>query len=167
MEVRGGGDRPSTPEQRRSVMELTKRIRGELDRPQWPAWPQRRWMVDWADTMRDLLEQTELKVEEYEDDGYLVVRAEMPGIDPDKDVEVTVTDRTLHLRAERRSEKTTEDKKRYRSEFHYGSFSRSVRLPAGATEGDIRATYTDGVLEVRIPIDDAEASTQKVPISRS
>ena len=89
----------------------------------------------------------------------------MPGIDPDKDVEITVSDGMLHLSAERRSETKTEDKKGYRSEFRYGSFSRSVRLPAGAGEEDVKATYTDGILEVRIPIDEKSNGARKIPIS--
>jgi hypothetical protein len=47
-------------------------------------------------------------VEEFGDDGHLVVRPEMPGIDPDEDVEITVTDHMLHLSARRRSETKTE-----------------------------------------------------------
>jgi HSP20 family protein len=149
-------------------MALMKRSRSETEWPewaQWPAWSGRR-LFDWPDTMRELMEQSDLKIEEFEDDGHLVVRAEMPGIDPDNDVEITVADQMLNLRAERRSEKSSEDKKGYRSEFHYGSFSRSVRLPAGATGDDVEATYNDGVLEVRIPIDTAEATAKKIPISR-
>ena len=148
-------------------MALMKRARSELDWPelgQWPAGSGRR-LIDWPDSLRALMEQNELKVEEFEDDGHLVVRAEMPGIDPDNDVEITVSDDILHLRAERRSETKTEDKSGYRSEFHYGSFSRSLRLPAGATAADIKATYTDGILEVRIPIDTATAEAKKIPVS--
>lgn len=95
--------------------------------------------------------EPELKVEEFGEDGQLVVRAEMPGIDPDKDVEVTVSDDIQNLRAERRSETETEDKAGDRSEFHYGSFARSLRLPAGATEADIEATYTDGTSRSATP----------------
>jgi HSP20 family protein len=90
----------------------------------------------------------------------------MPGIDPDKDVEITITDHTLHLRAERRSQTETKDKKGYRSEFRYGSFSRSMPLPSAATEDDVKAVYTDGILEVRIPMDSAEAAAKKIPVER-
>jgi HSP20 family protein len=41
----------------------------------------------------------------------------------------------------------------YRSEFHYGSFQRSLTLPPGAMTGNVTATYTDGILEVRVPVD--------------
>ena len=91
----------------------------------------------------------------------------MPGIDPDEDVEITVADHRLHLRAERRTETTTEDKKGFRSEFHYGSFERSIRLPVGATENDVTATYHDGILEVRIPVDAGGVATKRIPVARS
>lgn len=77
-----------------------------------------------------------------------------------------MSDRTLQLRAERRSETKTEDKKGFRSEFTYGSFTRTVELPAGATDEDVKATYTDGILEVHIPIDTEQADLKKIPVSR-
>jgi HSP20 family protein len=116
---------------------------------------------------KNLFDDSEMKVEEFRDGDTLVVRAEMPGIDPDNDVEITVANRMLHRRAERRSETKTEDKRGYRSEFRYGSFSRSVRLPAGAGEDDVKASYNDGILEVRIPVDDSSNGAKKIPITRT
>jgi HSP20 family protein len=115
----------------------------------------------------DVLDDSMLKVEEYEVDGKLVVRAEMPGLDPDKDVEITVSDGKLHVRAERRSETTTDDKKGYRSEFRYGMFERTLQLPPGATEQDITAAYNDGILEVTIPIDTTATEAKRIAISRN
>lgn len=57
----------------------------------------------------------------------------------------------------------------FRSEFHYGSFSRSIPLPDGVKDEDIKAGYTDGVLEVRTPLPDAAAppeAPKKLPITR-
>lgn len=51
-----------------------------------------------------------IRVEEYREDGTLVVRADLPGIDPDKDVELTVADGMLHIQAERRQEEKREEK---------------------------------------------------------
>jgi len=143
-------------------MSLIHRNRSEVD---WPDLFGAR-MFDVPATWKDLFDDSDLKVEEFRDGDTLVVRAEMPGIDPDKDVEITVSDGMLHLSAERRSETKTEDAKGYRSEFRYGSFSRSVRLPAGAGEEDVKATYDDGILEVRIPIDEKSNGAKKIPISR-
>ena len=105
-------------------------------------------------------------VEEFMDEGKLVVRAELPGVDPDKDVEITVEDGALTLHAERRQEETTELKDGYRSEFRYGSFSRTVMLPPGAGPDDVTATYDDGVLEVRIPMATPPVDRRTVPVTR-
>jgi len=113
------------------------------------AWPERwRRMFDHFDA--DL--GGWLRVEEFTDADTLVVRAELAGIDPDKDVEVTVSGGMLHIRAERTEKKEDTTKERYRSEFRYGTFERDVLLPAGVTAGDVSATYTDGILEVRVPM---------------
>jgi HSP20 family protein len=142
-------------------MSLIHRNRSDVD---WPDVFGPR-MFDMPTMWKDLFDDGDMKVEEFRDGDTLVVRAEMPGIDPDEDVDITVSDGMLHLSAERRSETKTEDKKGYRSEFRYGSFSRSVRLPAGAGEEDVKATYTDGILEVRIPIDEKSNGARKIPIS--
>jgi HSP20 family protein len=105
-------------------------------------------------------------VEEFVDDGQLVVRAELPGIDPDKDVQLTVQDNTLRLHAERRQEETTETKQGYRSEFRYGSFSRTIMLPPGVSADDVKATYDDGVLEVRMPMGLPPDEARTVPVTR-
>lgn len=110
-----------------------------------------------------------IRVEEFVDEKTLVVRAEMPGVDPDKDIEITVADGILRIRAERQEKEEHKDKNSYRSEFRYGSFSRSIPLPEGVKEEDIKASYTDGVLEVRTPL--PEEATQpnaprKLPIIR-
>jgi len=92
-----------------------------------------------------------IRVEEFREDGTLVIRADLPGIDPDKDVELTVSDGVLHIEAERREEEKREEKGYVRQELRYGSLSRSLPLPEGVTEADITATYTAGVLEIRVP----------------
>ncbi|MFI5047693.1 MAG: Hsp20/alpha crystallin family protein [Acidimicrobiia bacterium] len=132
-----------------------------------------RWFPDWPrpgfwpDLRRTFGEDDLLRVEEFTEGDQAVVRAEMPGIDPDRDVHITVSDNTLLLSAERRQESKTEEKGRFRSEFSYGSFSRRVPLPVGATADDVKATYKDGILEVRIPVNRSEAEARKVPIQRA
>lgn len=120
-------------------------------------------LTRWFDTRRTPFELIErlfegdaqsaaIKVEEVRDGDSLVVRAELPGIDPDKDVDVSISDGALHISA-RREERTEEKSKgSYRSEFRYGSFSRTLPLPEGATPESVTASYKDGVLEVRVPI---------------
>jgi HSP20 family protein len=98
-----------------------------------------------------------MRVEDFHDDGHYVLRVELPGIDPDKDVDIAISDGVLTMKAERREEK----KEGRRSEFHYGTFRRSMTLPAGADEDDIKATYADGILEVRIGIGSTERPEPK------
>ena len=93
-----------------------------------------------------------MRVEEFQDAGQLVIRAEVPGIDPSKDVEVSLTRDTLHIRAERHEQSETTDKSGYRTEFRYGSFTREFVLPEGVSVEDIKASYHDGILEVRAAI---------------
>jgi HSP20 family protein len=145
------------------MMTLIKRRQNELD---WPTWFGRPF-VDFPTLWTDMMEDTTLKLEEFEDEGTHVVRAEMPGIDPEKDVNITIADGRLNIHAERRSEKTTDDKSGYKSEFQYGSFERSMRMPPGATQSDVTASYKDGILEVRVPIDTTEAESKRVPVVRS
>jgi HSP20 family protein len=115
----------------------------------------------------DLFDRSWLRVEEYQDEGTLVVRAELPGIDPDKDVEISVADDVLTIRAERKEESEHKEKDSYRSEFRYGSFLREFALPAGSREAEVTATYRDGVLEVRVPMGTVEkAPGVTIPVNR-
>ena len=107
-----------------------------------------------------------IPVDEFQEDGTLVVRADLPGIDPDKDVAVTVSDGMLRIDAVRRAEEEREEEGYVRHEVHYGALSRSLPLPAGVTEADITAAYRDGVLEVRVPVP-ARGTGTKIAVSRS
>ncbi|HEY3001212.1 MAG TPA: Hsp20/alpha crystallin family protein [Kribbellaceae bacterium] len=98
-----------------------------------------------------------MRVEEYTEAGQYVLRAELPGLDPDKDIDIEVRDGVLTVKAERREE----TRSGHRSEFRYGSFSRSVTLPSNADEDDVRASYRDGILEVRVGITEAKTSEAK------
>jgi HSP20 family protein len=125
------------------------------------------WTQDWPELFRpfrSLLAEDQLRVEEFMDGDTLVIRAELPGIDPDKAVELTIGDGMLYIHAERRQEKTIEDKDLIRSELRYGAFTRTLPLPVGATEEDIDASYKAGILEVRIPVDTKKAAATKIPV---
>jgi HSP20 family protein len=103
------------------------------------------------------------RIEDYQEEGRYVLRAELPGIDPEKDVEITVADGVLTVHVERQEE-TKEGK---RSEFRYGSFSRSCQLPKGADEGDVKATYSDGILEVSVALKEEKREAKRIEISTS
>jgi HSP20 family protein len=113
-------------------------------------------------------EKAMIRVEEEVTDNELTIRAELPGIDPDKDVEISVAEGQLNIRAERQEKTEQKDRGSYRSEFRYGSFARSIPLPQGVKQEDITATYKDGVLEIKAPVPPAgpETPPRKVRITR-
>jgi len=88
-------------------------------------------MVDWLEAPLAVLRPMTghpLRVEAYLQDGSYVVRAELPGVDPEKDLTVTVDSGILTIKATRREGAAG----KHHSEFRYGTFSRSVTLPAAA-----------------------------------
>ena len=89
-------------------------------------------------------------IEAYETDGDVVVRAELPGIDP-KQVEISVTEDTLTLKGEAKSEQEEKKRNYYRRELRYGSFVRSIALPSGVQGDKASASYKNGILEIRVP----------------
>jgi HSP20 family protein len=104
------------------------------------------------------------KVDVVEKDNRLITRVDLPGMKKE-DVKVEVTDGHLALSGERKRE--TEEKKDtfYRSEREYGSFYRAVPLPEGVKLEDVKAIFTDGVLEVSVPLPvRAQAKVRKVEI---
>ena len=119
--------------------------------------------------MRDLEGRGIIAVDEFTEDGTLVVRAEMPGLDPDTDVEITVCDSELRIRAEHTQ--TEERSGRYFQcrELRSGSFVRTIGLPEGVEPADVNASYKDGILEVRVPVPVSSEKTEatRIPVSRS
>jgi HSP20 family protein len=106
-----------------------------------------------------------LRVEEFREDDNLVIRVEMPGIDPDKEVEISVQGDMMHIQAEKEEKSEHKDKQGYRSEFRYGSFVRDLLVPEGTKAEDAKAVYRDGVLEIRVPLAVApETPATKIPI---
>jgi HSP20 family protein len=113
-------------------------------------------------------EEDRIRIEQKVTDDTMVIRAEMPGIDPEKDVEITLDDGVLHMHAERRFEKTDEEEGRTRSEFRYGSFARAVRVPKDLTADQVAASYRDGILEVTLPYKSpTETPPRRVTVTRS
>jgi HSP20 family protein len=123
-------------------------------------------VLDWVDSPWTLLPfppGPTFRVEDYADDGRYVVRAELPGLDPARDIQVTVDGDTLTIHAERREEHT--DKRR--SEFRYGSLTRSVRLPAQPDAKDVTARYDQGILEVSVPASQAKPGGRQIEIEHA
>ena len=88
--------------------------------------------------------------------------------EPEKDVDIDVTDDRLAIRAERRSEETESKEGVVRSEFRYGSLSRIVALPRDTKIDDITAACKDGILEVRVPMPtEVKEVAKRVAITRT
>jgi HSP20 family protein len=121
--------------------------------------------IDWFEepflTLRPYLGQA-IKVEDYTEDGHYVVRAEIAGIDPEKELEISAGAGYLSIHAERSSQ--VEGK--HRSEFRYGSFSRTLELPPGADTDDVTADYANGILTIKIAVKGEQKETvKKIPVT--
>lgn len=93
----------------------------------------------------------------------LVVCADLPGLKRE-DVNVEVRDDVLILQGERRHEHQDEQEGWYRSERSYGSFYRTIPLPEGTDPEQARASFKDGVLEVRVPLPRRESRGRRIEI---
>ncbi len=101
-------------------------------------------------------------VDIYEQGGNIVLKAELPGIDP-KEVEIRVENNTLTLRGERKFDNEIKRDNYHRVERAYGSFTRSFTLPSVVNQEQIQAEYRDGVLRVVLPKRD-EAKPKQITI---
>lgn len=104
-------------------------------------------------------------LESYVENGKLVIRADLPGVNP-KDVDIRVSGDQLTIRGKR--ERTHEEKGRsfLVREISYGSFERSMRLPSGIKTDDIKASYRDGVLELVAPVPEEVSRSRKIEVER-
>ncbi|GAA4103145.1 MULTISPECIES: Hsp20/alpha crystallin family protein [Actinomadura] len=123
-------------------------------------------LFDWMESpfamLRAGMGQT-MRVEDYIDGDDYVIRCELPGIDPDRDVEITAESGMLRVHAERHEEK----KEAHRSEFRYGTFTRSFTLPADTDTEAIKASYDQGILTVRVPLPKAaEHEAKRIAIQK-
>ncbi|OBG28372.1 Hsp20/alpha crystallin family protein [Mycobacterium sp. 852002-51057_SCH5723018] len=110
--------------------------------------------------LRPLFDRSVLRVEDEVNDGRYQVRAEIPGVDPAKDIDITVHDGMLTIKAVR----TQTVESHGRSEFSYGAFSRSVPLPAGADVDDVKATYEKGILAISVPVPNGSPAAKRIEV---
>lgn len=137
----------------RDPFALLKQMTTEFDRLfEEPAWPSLRVPFFRAPNVTAWLPHIDV----FEKDNRLFTKVDLPGLTA-KDVKVEVADGYLTISGERKTE--TEEKKEnmYRSEREFGSFQRTVPLPEGVKLEDVNATFTDGVLEVSMPLPTKEA----------
>jgi HSP20 family protein len=145
-------------------------------RPRWGITPWRpfRELEEWDRRFDDMLGRPlwRLPVDErgwmpavdvFEKADRFVVKAELPGI-KEEDIHVSVVGDTLSIRGEKKSETEVKEEDYYRSERSYGSFYRSIPIPANVNADKIEACFEDGVLEVALP-KSVKAKPKKVTVS--
>ncbi|MER6126410.1 Hsp20/alpha crystallin family protein [Streptomyces sp. NPDC001795] len=133
---------------------LTRRQRFPFpDVPEWfESFPARFAMP----TMADLYA---VRIEDYTEGDRYVMRAELPGVSAE-DIDVAISEGVLTVKAER----TERDVDKNRSEIRYGSMSRSVSLPPGANEDDVKADYTNGMLTISVGLGREKAEAKHIEV---
>jgi HSP20 family protein len=120
----------------------------------------------WLTPSRTRLDMWAPDIEVSQRDNELVVHADLPGMKKD-DVCVDVTDNDITISGERQLEEETERGGVYRSERSYGSFCRTIPLPEGAIADQAKATFKDGVLEIRLPAPSQPTRGRRVEIKET
>jgi len=113
---------------------------------------------DWAAFLPPFL--PDIKVEQFVEGDRFVVRAELPGFNPDKQIDITVINGFLKIHAER----VEHIPERAHSEFRYGAFARTIPLPAGTVEESAAARYHDGILEITFTVGPAKEPGRHITI---
>jgi HSP20 family protein len=127
----------------RSPFELMEQMQKNMD--QWFA----RVFEDGGAPMAAAITAWTPACEAHVQDGKLVVRCDVPGVDP-SDIHVAVTGRTLRISGERKAPALSEDQ--WVRGITYGSFQRAFRLPEGIDPAAVKATCRNGVLQVELPL---------------
>ena len=101
----------------------------------------------------------------YQTEDKLVVKAFVPGIDPE-DVHIAIQDGALTIKGEAKREEKTEERNYFVRERRYGSFSRAVSLPSGLDVDNADASFENGVLTLTIPKAE-EARPKEIKVRKS
>jgi HSP20 family protein len=137
---------PSQEIQRRSSAALSPWQ--EMDRlfesafPRFGRWP----MSDWTARFEPKLPAVDV----IDRPDHILVRAEVPGVKKE-DLDVSVSDNLVTIRATTKYEEEKEQGEYYRCEMSHGEFTRSVSLPAAVDSAEARASFKDGILELTLP----------------
>lgn len=122
-----------------------------------PWWPDRWFKGEELDVRAPALDL-------YEEKDDIVVKAELPGIEKDN-IEVNLTDHTLTIKGEKKKEEEIKEENYYRAERSYGSFLRTIELPKDVHSDKVKASFKNGILEVRVPkTEEAKAKEIKVKV---
>ena len=98
--------------------------------------------------------------EEFRDDEQFFLAADLPGLQADRDITVTITSDILNIRAERSDGAGVPG-----SDLRDGVFKRDIRLPAGTDEMRVSAIYVEGILEIRAPIRTRLSASRVIPVT--
>lgn len=104
-----------------------------------------------------------LRMEECRQDGTLTLRLEVPGIDPERDIDIMLDDGVLSVSGSR-SESAQAP---HSSEFHYGEFLRCINLPRGVDEETVQAEYHEGILEISMDMAEEAGVQRRIPVRSS
>lgn len=104
-----------------------------------------------------------LRVEEIQRDGSVILRVEAPGVDPEKDLDITVDEGYLTISGRREIRETEPS----RSEFYYGEFVRTLPLPTGVDPKSISAEYANGILEIKLKRVNGQGKARHIPIVKT
>jgi HSP20 family protein len=102
-----------------------------------------------------------IRVEQYSDQHTFIARAELPGLEPDKDFHVTIGKGVIGINLHRTAEPRTDGR---RTEFHYGKARRTIELPDTAVEASANARYINGILEITVKLGEPKESGRRLPI---
>lgn len=112
--------------------------------------------------MKTMAEEVIPAVDLFEDNGNLVLKAELPGMKKE-DIEITLTDGDITISGEKKKEKEVKRKDYYKWESSYGSFCRTFALPTDVQQDKVKSTFKDGILEVIMPKSE-EAKSKEVKV---
>lgn len=151
----------------RDPFTLFRQMTSDFDRRfESSAWPSFRWPLFRSRTAAEGANWFP-EIDVFEKDNRLVTKIDLPGMKKD-DMKVEVTDGQLAISGERKTEAEEKKENFYRCEREYGSFHRAVPLPEGVKLEDVKATFSDGVLEVSVPLPaKPEAKARKVEIQEA
>lgn len=136
---------------RRDPFEMFETFQDEMARLWGQTWPFGSWPL-----ARRAAQNTEgaalwaPRIDVFEKNGDFVVKAELPGAKKE-DIEVTLDQGDLVIRGQKKAETEVKEEHYYRMEQSYGTFYRRLALPFEATAEQVKATFTEGILEIRIP----------------
>jgi HSP20 family protein len=119
----------------------------------------------WPEISRMLPElEPPMSVDVYEEGNHIIVKADLPGLSKD-DIDITLTEQNITISGEKKKEEKVEKKDYYRFERSYGSFRRSIALPAEVKTDKAKASFKNGVLEIKVPkTEEAKKKGRKIKV---